>query len=400
LTDYREERRRDRAAAAQIRRDDEAAGAKLRATEAKAKLERKATAGRARAARWQALGRWVADRSADLLLAPVIVVGAVLAWTGMAAYGEEEYGTPGLLLPALSEGGMWAFAMATTLTARRHPDRPLWAFRLGTIVFAGYGAALNFLHGDSAGGLAEGIAMALVSVAGVTAHQLVTAGPKLSRQDRERRRLRRAAERRERTAMRAALRDSRVVIGADGSARIVVAEGVATLDRGWLRTRLEIDAGNPAGGAAEPATEAAPEGSPEAPGRPSIAPPHPLTVALTSSPHGTLRMTFARPAAMPSIGPAQRVPEPQVSAPETPSPEPAPAPPKTACETPSPRPRATAPRGRAKSRAKVDALIVAGGMTNAAIAQQAGVSVATVERRKAALREAAEVTNLADRRRA
>jgi hypothetical protein len=42
---------------------------------------------------------------------------------------------------------MWASAAATTITRHKHPDKPVWYLRLGTLIFAGYGAALNFLHG-------------------------------------------------------------------------------------------------------------------------------------------------------------------------------------------------------------------------------------------------------------
>jgi hypothetical protein len=79
---------------------------------------------------------------------------------------------------------MWAFAAATTITRHRHPERPVWHLRLGTVVFAGFGAALNFAHGLAAYGPVAGVVMALVSVAGVTAHQLVTAGPRRPRADR------------------------------------------------------------------------------------------------------------------------------------------------------------------------------------------------------------------------
>jgi hypothetical protein len=47
------------------------------------------------------------------------------------------------MLPAFSEGAMWAFAAATTLTRHRHPARPLWYLRTGTAVFAAYGAPMR-----------------------------------------------------------------------------------------------------------------------------------------------------------------------------------------------------------------------------------------------------------------
>ena len=62
----------------------------------------------------------------------MIVVPGVLAWTAMAAYGTQVWGAAGVILPIFSEGAMWAFAGATTITRHRHPDRPLWPLRFGT----------------------------------------------------------------------------------------------------------------------------------------------------------------------------------------------------------------------------------------------------------------------------
>jgi hypothetical protein len=77
---------------------------------------------------------------------------------------------------------MWAFAAAVTITLHRYPDRPVWHLRIGIAVFAAFGAGLNYVHGLTVppfphmptGPVTGGI-MAAVSVAGVTAHQLVTA---------------------------------------------------------------------------------------------------------------------------------------------------------------------------------------------------------------------------------
>lgn len=82
---------------------------------------------------------------------------------------------------------MWAFAAAVTLTLRRYPGRPVWHLRTGIGVFAVFGAGLNFLHGLATpialfpglpAGYLTGSVMALISVAGVIAHQLITAGPR------------------------------------------------------------------------------------------------------------------------------------------------------------------------------------------------------------------------------
>ena len=65
----------------------------------------------------------------------------------MSGFGARLYGPPGRPLPAFSEGAMWAFAAAVTITVRRDPGRPVWHLRAGIAVFAAIGAALNFLHG-------------------------------------------------------------------------------------------------------------------------------------------------------------------------------------------------------------------------------------------------------------
>jgi hypothetical protein len=239
---WREEARRDRLVGAQIDRDREAARTRGRIAEreaaAAARRSARAQARADRAARRAALAAWGAGHVTDLLFVPVIAVPAVLSWTAMAAYGASLYGPAGRALPALSEGAMWAFAAAVTITRHRHPGRPVWHLRLGTVVFAGFGAALNFAHGLSAYGPVAGVVMALVSVAGVTAHQLVTAGPRRGRSDREADRIARAITRRERAARRAAVRRAPVDLDADGTARLVFESGAAALSRRFGRVRL------------------------------------------------------------------------------------------------------------------------------------------------------------------
>ena len=253
LQAWREEGRRDRLTQAQIDRDRDTARiqsriaerqaiVQIRRDEAQAKAVAAQQARKARAARRAARASWLSGHAVDLLFVPVIVVPAVLAWTAMAAYGCQLYGPPGLALPALSEGGMWTFAGATTITRRKHPGKPLWHLRAGTVVFAAYGAALNFLHGMTAqhGPHGPGVAAvyALVSVAGVTAHQLVTAGPRRSRAERNAARIARAAGRREMAARRAALRDAVADVDEHGNARLVYRPGRAVIARRGGRTRL------------------------------------------------------------------------------------------------------------------------------------------------------------------
>lgn len=247
---WRDEARQDRLLRAQIDQEREVARSQARIAERQAAVEARLQAGyardaarqrarHARAGRRAALAAWMRSHTVDLLFVPVIGVPAALAWTGMADYGLAEYGPPGLALPALSEGGMWAFAAATTITRHKHPDKPVWHLRVGTVVFAAYGAALNSLHGLAVGGVLTGVTMALVSVAGVTAHQLVTAGPRRSRAEREQARLGNQVARRERAARRAAVRHALVDLDEDGNARLVFEPGLATLARRRGRTRLE-----------------------------------------------------------------------------------------------------------------------------------------------------------------
>jgi hypothetical protein len=221
----------ERQANARLRREDAEAGNVARDKARQRRATRRATA-----------AAWCAARTVDLLFVPVIGVPALLSWTGMASYGHSEFGPPGLALPALSEGGMWAFAAATTITRRRHPDKPAWHLRLGTLIFAAYGAALNYLHGLGHGGPLTGASMALISVAGVTAHQLITAGPRRSRAEREQAKIDRVVARRERSARRAAVRNARVRLDDSGHAHLVFEPGTAWLSRDRLgRRRLELD---------------------------------------------------------------------------------------------------------------------------------------------------------------
>jgi hypothetical protein len=226
----------------QARLAERQASARLRREDAEARNAARDKARQRRATRRATAAAWCAARTVDLLFIPVIGVPALLSWTGMASYGHSEFGPSGLVLPALSEGGMWAFAAATTITRRKHPDKPVWHLRLGTLIFAAYGAALNYLHGLGQGGPLTGASMALISVAGVTAHQLITAGPRRSRTEREQAKIDRAVARRERTARRAAVRNARVQLDDSGHARLVFEPATAWLSRDRLgRRRLEPD---------------------------------------------------------------------------------------------------------------------------------------------------------------
>jgi DNA-binding CsgD family transcriptional regulator len=234
---WAEERRLDRAERARLdrERDDATAARRIAEREAAQRLRQAADAARAakraeaaeaRAARLAALGAWIAGHVTELLFVPVIAVPALLAWTAMASYGAHLYGTPGRALPAFSEGAMWAFAAAVTITRHRHPGRPVWHLRAGTVVFAAFGAALNFAHGLTLGGPVTGAVMALVSVAGVTAHQLTTAGPRRPRRtlaERDAAKLARQIRRREIKARTEAVKAATVQLAADGTTRLTFA---------------------------------------------------------------------------------------------------------------------------------------------------------------------------------
>jgi hypothetical protein len=237
---WREEARRDREARQRLDIERDAARSAARLAELAAADARKAKraedarqaradAADAHAARLAALGGWANRHVTDLLLAPVIGVPGALSWTAMAAYGTHLYGPVGLALPAFSEGGMWAFAAAVTVSRHRHPDRPAWGLQLGIAVFALFGAVLNFIHGLTLGGPLAGAAMAVISVAGVTAHQITKAGPRRAprrrptRAERDAARIARLAARRVRKAREEAVKAATVELAADGTARLVYA---------------------------------------------------------------------------------------------------------------------------------------------------------------------------------
>ncbi|PXY34216.1 hypothetical protein BAY59_01260 [Prauserella coralliicola] len=247
MSSYREERRKDRAAEAERKRADALAAAEVEAvrTASMAEAHRKAAEQanalnqqRAeareqaknrrrdqRAARLAALRAWAGGHVVDLLIYPLALVSAVMAVPAMAAYGHILYGgATGLVLPVLSELGMWAFALAVQVSRVRTPDRPVWALQAGVWLFAGVNFTLNLLHG-LASGLSAGVAMGLVSVAGVVAHQLTVAGGRRTRAERAEARLARVAARKTRRIRRAAIRQAVAEIDTNGTARLVFAPG-------------------------------------------------------------------------------------------------------------------------------------------------------------------------------
>jgi hypothetical protein len=250
LTDRAEQRREDaRLAAEQAREDARLAGeqhielARLAAEQARedtrlaaeqaaqAKADKVADKDKRRAKRakrWHALREWAKAHPVDLLIYPLAVASAVMAVPSMAAYGQATLqGGTGLILPILSELGMWAFAAAVTVSRTRHPERPVWALQLGVWLFAGVAFGLNVLHGLSGehGRWDAGVVMGVVSIAGVVAHQLATASPRRSRVERAEHRIRRQRLDKLAKARAASIRQSVAQIGPDGNAELIYTPG-------------------------------------------------------------------------------------------------------------------------------------------------------------------------------
>jgi hypothetical protein len=265
-----EQARKDALAAAQVeqlRTRTQVETAQAMAAQ-RAKQERQRLADRAseraeararRAARWAGMRAWCAAHTVDLLIYPLAAVSAVMAVPAMAAFGHDVYGTAaGYALPVITELGMWAFAFAVHLVRHRSErdgaDRPVWALQLGVWSFATVAAGLNFLHGLTARPiplmpsemvppLYAGVVMAVASVAGVMAHQLVTAAPRRGRADRETARIARQAVAKVTRVRRAAVRAAVAEIDQNGTARLLFTPGRYQLTRSrftpWRRNRLD-----------------------------------------------------------------------------------------------------------------------------------------------------------------
>ncbi|MCT2587782.1 hypothetical protein [Actinophytocola gossypii] len=276
-TERAEQRRLNDAARAEQARQDAIAAAQIEAMRARAQTEteqarreqaavlaerrnaeRRAERDRVRDRRRAAWGRargWVSAHTVDLMVYPLAVVSAVMAVPAMAAFGHEVYGSAaGYALPVITELGMWAFAFAVHLTRHRADrdgvDRPVWALQVGVWSFAAVAAGLNFLHGLSgrplvAGlvpGPVAGVVMAVASVAGVMAHQLVTAAPRRDRGERETARIERRAMAKTARVRRAAVRAAVAEIDHTGAARLLFTPGHYRLTRSrvapWRHGRL------------------------------------------------------------------------------------------------------------------------------------------------------------------
>ncbi|MEV6876932.1 hypothetical protein [Amycolatopsis sp. NPDC051128] len=221
-----------------------------RQDKADAKADRKETRERW-GARFKAVRTWAGAHIVDLLIYPLMVFSAAIAVPSAAHWGAAHLGETGALLPILSEWGMVAFSIAVHVSRVRTPERPVWALQTGTWVFAAIGFVIAVLRGATTpegGGWDLGFVMGLVSIAGVAAHQLVSAAPrrspaeqamrKLARQELAEQRAelatRKVAAARVDKARRAAIAHAVAEIDTDGTARLVFAPGRYRLRRGKL----------------------------------------------------------------------------------------------------------------------------------------------------------------------
>lgn len=192
------ERRETRALEARLAREAADAATQRRITEQEARRDRaqadrdraeqrrteRATArAAARATRRAKALTWASSHVVELLIYPIALLSFALAAPAMAAYGHTLYGPPGVLLAGITELGMWAFALAVTTTRHQRPQRSVAGLQAGVVVFATVAAGLNLLHGLHQS-WSTGVVMAVVSIAGVLAHQLTLAGAPRTRAER------------------------------------------------------------------------------------------------------------------------------------------------------------------------------------------------------------------------
>ena len=263
-TDWRAQRRQDEAARAEEARRNAVVLAEIETAKEAARADqvradqahraenrrqlraerdaRRAAARARRSAQVAGLRRWAAAHVVDLLIYPLALVSAVLAVPAMAAYGYDLYqsGT-GLALFFITELGMWAFSVAVHVARHRHPERPVWALQVGVWAFTAAGFGVNFGHGwQATGSLFDGAVMGLASVAGVVAHQLVTASPRRSRTERDTAAMAARVARKVARVQRAAVRSAVAELDVDGTARLVFAPGTYTLTRNPFTRRCRL----------------------------------------------------------------------------------------------------------------------------------------------------------------
>ncbi|OLM27869.1 hypothetical protein Ae717Ps2_7087 [Pseudonocardia sp. Ae717_Ps2] len=230
--------REDADAAARRRLEAETArGDKARADRDHAdqrRTERATARAAARAQRRTKALTWASTHVVELLIYPIALLSFALAAPAMAAYGQTIYGPLGVLLAGITELGMWAFALAVLASRHQHPTRSVVGLQVGVVVFALVAAGMNLAHGLEQGPTA-GVVMAVVSIAGVAAHQLTLAGTPRSRTERRAAhragRLDRLVEVKTDRARRLAVADATAVIGPDGTATLAYRPGTYRIAR-------------------------------------------------------------------------------------------------------------------------------------------------------------------------
>ncbi|MBN9758474.1 hypothetical protein Ae706Ps2_6605c [Pseudonocardia sp. Ae706_Ps2] len=238
------ERRETRALEARLAREDADATAQRRLEAETARrdqdradrdrvAQRRTERATARAARRARALTWASTHVVELLIYPIALLSFALAAPAMAAYGTTLYGPPGVLLAGITELGMWAFALAVLASRHQTPDRSVAGLQAGVVVFALVAAGMNLAHGLHQGPTA-GAVMAIVSIAGVAAHQLTLAGTPRSRIERRAERLAALVEAKTDHARRLAVADATAVIGPDGTAELAYQPGTYQVGRRGL----------------------------------------------------------------------------------------------------------------------------------------------------------------------
>ncbi|WP_226363326.1 hypothetical protein [Pseudonocardia sp. ICBG1142] len=238
------ERRETRALDARLAREAADAAAQRRIAEQNARRDRAQTDRDAaerrrteqRQVRADALAKvltWASAHVVELLIYPIALLSFALAAPAMATYGTTIYGPGGLLLAGITELGMWAFALAITASRHHAPDQPVAGLQAGVVLFSLVAAGMNLLHGLHQGWTA-GIVMAVVSIAGVAAHQLTLAGAPRSRAERRAARLTALVEAKTDRARRLAVRDAAAVIQTNGTAELAYRPGTYQVRRRTL----------------------------------------------------------------------------------------------------------------------------------------------------------------------
>ncbi|WP_224389029.1 hypothetical protein [Pseudonocardia sp. ICBG1293] len=217
-------------AAARRRLEIETArGERTRADRAAADRRRTERASARAAARSRAL-TWASAHIVELLIYPIALLSFCLAAPAMAAYGAHLYGPLGVLLAGITELGMWVFALAVVASRHQAPERPVTGLQAGVVLFSLVAASMNLLHGLHQG-VTAAVVMAVVSIAGVLAHQLTLAGAPRSRAERRTARLETLVAAKTDRARRLAIADAVAVISPDGTAALTYRTGIFQVSR-------------------------------------------------------------------------------------------------------------------------------------------------------------------------